>query len=100
MVFSFDGQPLRRARGHREDRVFRAEGFRPQRRRQSQGGFMAAKVRPIPEGYHTISPYLVVSNAVQALEFYGRAFGAETRFKMLGPDGKSIAHAEMQMGNS
>ena len=61
---------------------------------------MAGKVRPIPEGYHTVSPYVVVPDANKALEFYGRAFGAETLAKMPGPDGKSIAHAEFKMGNS
>ena len=61
---------------------------------------MAGKVNPIPEGYHTVSPYIIVSDANKALEFYGRALGAETRFKMPGPDGKSVAHAEMQIGNS
>ncbi len=58
---------------------------------------MAAK--PIPEGYHTLTPYIVVDDAAQAIEFYKRALGATERGKMLGPDGK-IAHAELEIGDS
>jgi PhnB protein len=56
-------------------------------------------VKPIPEGYHTLSPSLSVDNAAEAIEFYKRAFGATERSRMLGPDGK-IAHAELQIGDS
>ena len=45
-------------------------------------------------------PHLIVRNAVQALEFYKKAFGAEERFHMQGPDGKSIMHAELKIGDS
>jgi len=55
--------------------------------------------QPIPEGYHTVTPYLAVDDAAEAIEFYKRAFGARERGKMLGPDGK-IAHAEIQIGDS
>ena len=58
---------------------------------------MAAK--PIPEGYHTITPFLAVDDAAQAIDFYTRAFGARERIRMDGPDGK-IAHAELQIGDS
>lgn len=58
---------------------------------------MAAK--PVPEGYHTISPYLSVDGAADAIEFYKRAFGAEERGRMQSPDGK-IAHAELRIGDS
>jgi PhnB protein len=55
--------------------------------------------KPIPEGYQTITPYLVVDDAAQAIEFYGRAFGAKELFRMPAPDGK-IGHAEIQIGDS
>jgi PhnB protein len=58
---------------------------------------MAAK--PVPEGYHTVTPYLAVDDAAQAIEFYKRAFGAQERMRMPMPDGK-IGHAELQIGNS
>jgi PhnB protein len=56
-------------------------------------------VKPIPEGYHTLSPSLIVDGASQAIDFYKRAFGATERGVMPGPDGK-IAHAELQIGDS
>jgi PhnB protein len=58
-----------------------------------------AKVRPIPEGYHTVTPYLIVDGAAKALEYYGKAFLAKTLFQMPGPGGK-VMHAEMQIGDS
>lgn len=59
----------------------------------------ARGVRPVPVGYHTITPHLVVDDGAGALEFYKKAFGAKERGRMLGPDGK-IVHAEMQIGDS
>src|SRR5262245_34777568 len=56
-------------------------------------------VKPIPDGYHTVTPYLIVSGAVKALDFYARAFGAEECVRMPGPEGK-IMHAEIKIGNS
>lgn len=56
-------------------------------------------VNPIPEDYHTITPYLTVSDAAAALEFYAEAFGAEELYRMDGPEGK-IGHAEMKIGDS
>ena len=50
--------------------------------------------------YHSINPYLVVRNADRAIEFYKKAFGAEERFRMHGPDGKVIMHAELKIGDS
>jgi PhnB protein len=61
---------------------------------------MTATVKAIPEGHHTITPYLVVKNGAQAIEFYKKAFGAEELFRMNGPDGKSIGHAQLKMGDS
>ncbi len=60
---------------------------------------MPGSVKPIPEGYHTVTPYLVVSNAAEALEFYAKAFGAKEKVRMPGPDGR-IMHAEFQIGDS
>jgi PhnB protein len=61
---------------------------------------MAKKVRPIPKGYHTVTPGLAVRNAVQAIEFYKKAFGAKEKARMYGPDGKTIMHAEIKIGDS
>ena len=57
-------------------------------------------VNPVPEGYNTVSVYMVVPKAKEALDFYGKAFGAETVSSMVGPDGESIMHAELKIGNS
>jgi PhnB protein len=56
-------------------------------------------VKPIPEGYHAITPYLGVQGAAKALEFYRKAFGAREKVRMEMPGGK-IAHAEMKIGDS
>lgn len=60
---------------------------------------MAGKVKPIPDGYHSVTPYLFVSGATKAIDFYKKALGAEERFRMAGPGGK-IMHAELQIGDS
>ena len=44
-------------------------------------------VRPIPEGYHSITPYLLINGAAEAIEFYRRAFGATESFKLEAPGG-------------
>ena len=56
-------------------------------------------VKPIPDGYHTVTPYLAVDSAAQAIEYYKRAFGAKERGRMEAPDG-SIGHAELEIGDS
>lgn len=56
-------------------------------------------VKPIPEGYHSVTPYLVVKGGARALEFYARAFGARELFRMDQPDGR-VGHAEIQIGDS
>jgi PhnB protein len=56
-------------------------------------------VKPIPEGYHTLTAYLAVDNASEAIEFYKRAFGAKERLRMDAPGG-SIGHAELEIGDS
>jgi uncharacterized glyoxalase superfamily protein PhnB len=54
---------------------------------------------PIPNGLHTVTPYLVVPDAAKVMDFIRRAFGATERFKMQGPNG-AVMHAEMQVGDS
>jgi PhnB protein len=56
-------------------------------------------VKPVPDGYHTITPYLTVRDAARAIEFYKAAFGAIERGVAKGPDGK-IMHAELKIGDS
>ncbi|HSY90560.1 MAG TPA: VOC family protein [Candidatus Binatus sp.] len=56
-------------------------------------------VKPIPDGYHTLTPFLTVRDAARAIEFYKAAFGAQERGVMKGPDGK-IMHAELKIGDS
>jgi PhnB protein len=57
-------------------------------------------VKRVPEGCHRVTPHLVVRNAAAAIDFYKKAFGAVERGRMPGPDGKSIMHAELQIGDS
>jgi PhnB protein len=56
-------------------------------------------VNAIPSGHHTVTPYLAIKNAVKALEFYKRAFGATESYKLLLPDGR-LGHAEIRLGDS
>ena len=58
-----------------------------------------AAVKPIPEGYHSVTPYLIVSDAARAIEFYKQAFGAIELMRMPAPGGK-IGHAEIKIGDS
>jgi PhnB protein len=55
--------------------------------------------KPIPAGYHTVTPYLTLDEAAEAIEFYKDAFGATERMRMEAPDGK-IGHAELEIGDS
>jgi uncharacterized glyoxalase superfamily protein PhnB len=57
-------------------------------------------VKPIPEGHHTVTPHLIVRGAAEAIEFYKKAFGAVELGRSPGPDGKSIIHAMIRIGNS
>jgi len=61
---------------------------------------MSAKVTPIPEGFSTITPHMVIRNASNAIEFYKKAFGAEEIMRLPGPDGHGVMHAEIKIGNS
>ena len=56
-------------------------------------------VNPIPEGYHSVTPYLIVRGGADAIEFYRKAFGAVELFRFPSPDGK-IGHAEIKIGDS
>jgi PhnB protein len=56
-------------------------------------------VKPIPEGYHSVTPYLAVDDAAEAIEYYKKAFGAKERGRMEAPEGK-IGHAELEIGDS
>lgn len=56
-------------------------------------------VKTIPDGYHTLTPYLTIRDAARAIDFYKRAFGAEEHFRMPSPKGL-IMHAEIQIGDS
>src|SRR3954465_11779822 len=56
--------------------------------------------KPIPDGFHTITPHLVVSDAAKAIEFYKKALGAEEKDRFMGPDGKSVMHATLKVGSS
>ena len=54
--------------------------------------------KPIPEGYHSVTPYLIIDGATDAIDFYKQAFGAKENFRM--PVGDRIAHAELEIGDS
>jgi PhnB protein len=60
---------------------------------------MPNKVQPIPKGYHTVTPYLIIDGAAKAIDFYKKAFGATELVRMPGPGGK-IGHAEIKIGDS
>src|SRR5882672_4604954 len=56
------------------------------------------KPKPIPDGYHSVTPYMTLADAAAAIDFYKQAFGATELFRMPGPDGR-IGHAEIQIGD-
>ena len=58
-----------------------------------------AKVKAIPDGYRSVTPYLIVKGAAKAIDFYKKVFGAREKFRMDGPGG-AIAHAEIEIGDS
>ena len=61
---------------------------------------MTHRISPIPEGFHTVTPHLIVKGASEAIEFYKKAFGAEEISRLPGPDGKSLMHASIKIGDS
>jgi PhnB protein len=60
---------------------------------------MKPKVTPIPKGFHTVTPYLIIKDAARAIDFYNRAFGAQERLRLPMPDGR-VGHAELTIGDS
>jgi PhnB protein len=60
----------------------------------------SSMTKSIPEEYHSVTPIFVFKNVRKAIEFYKRAFGAQERFAMPGPDGKGVMQAEVMIGNS
>lgn len=60
---------------------------------------MKSNVNPIPKGYRTVTPYLIVENAAQVIEFIKKAFGAKELFRMEGVNG-TVQHAEVEIGDS
>ena len=60
---------------------------------------MTNKVKPIPDGYHTATPYLIIRGAAKALDYYKKVFGATELMRMAQPDGR-IGHAEIRIGTS
>lgn len=60
---------------------------------------MAGKVKPIPDGYNAVTPYLIVDGAAAAIEFYKKIFGAKEVMRMPAPGGR-IGHAEVKIGDS
>ncbi len=61
---------------------------------------MCAKVNPIPSGYHSITPYLVIQGAAEAIDFYKKVFGATELMRMPNPKDGTIGHAELKIGDS
>jgi uncharacterized glyoxalase superfamily protein PhnB len=59
-----------------------------------------AKARPVPQGFHTLTPHLVIEGAAQAIEFYKKAFGAKEVSRMPAPDGERLMHADIVIGDS
>jgi PhnB protein len=62
--------------------------------------FSMSQIKKIPEGYHSITPNLIVKDGIKAIEFYKKVFEAKERMRMTTPDGKAIAHAELEIGDS
>jgi PhnB protein len=60
---------------------------------------MISRVKPIPDGYPAVTPYLIVADGAGAIAFYERAFGAVVRLRLAQPDGR-IGHAELEIGDS
>src|SRR5262249_45941180 len=68
-----------------------------QRREEST---MSKTVKPIPDGFRTVTPYLTLRDSTPAIDFYKKAFGAQEVMRMPGPEGKGVMHAEIKIGDS
>ena len=66
----------------------------------NEADMMSKKIKSIPEGFHTLTTDLIVQGAMEAIEFYKHVFGANVRRIFYGPDGKTIFHAELEIGDS
>jgi PhnB protein len=69
------------------------------KKRKTKAKVSRKAVKPIPAGYHTVTPYLACGDGDAAIEFYKKAFGAAEKVRMPGPDGK-VGHAEISIGDS
>jgi PhnB protein len=67
---------------------------------QTQEPTMSSNVKPIPEGEHSITPYLVIQGAAKAIDFYRKAFGAKEVMRLSDPKGDKVGHAELMIGDS
>ncbi len=56
--------------------------------------------KPIPDGFRSLTPHIVVTDGAQAIEFYKKAFGAHELSRLLTPDGKTVMHAQLKIGDS
>src|SRR6516164_7762521 len=56
--------------------------------------------KPVPDGFHSITPHLVVNDGAKAIDFYKKAFGAQELGRHLAPDGKNVMHAQLKIGDS
>ena len=56
--------------------------------------------QPVPGGFHTLTPHIVVTDGAAAIEFYKKAFGAQEMFRLLTPDGKAVMHAQLKIGDA
>lgn len=72
----------------------------PKRKPVKRAAAKPAGVSAVPAGHHTVTPHLVLRNATAAIDFYKKAFGAVEIMRMPGPDGRSIGHAEIMIGDS
>ncbi|MEW6721117.1 MAG: VOC family protein [Thermodesulfobacteriota bacterium] len=61
---------------------------------------LSVAVKPIPEGYHSITACMTVKDAAKAIDWYKKAFGAEEYYRVHGPDGRCVMHAELKIGDS
>jgi uncharacterized glyoxalase superfamily protein PhnB len=74
--------------------------FTKRKPKKEKGREMSNRVKPIPSGMHTLTPHLIVKGASKAIEFYKKAFGAEEVGCMNAPDGKTVMHADLKIGDS
>ena len=71
---------------------------KPKARARSRKAGVTRRVQPVPQGYHSVTPYLAFKRASDAIEFYKKVFGAKEKMRL--PDGERIAHAEILVGSS